>query len=182
MDTHGLSRILDRVTERSHGAVLDVLGPTVELLSAPSPNGDFSVMRGVLPPRGIVPLHSHDDAEAFLVLSGQKQALVQGDRGLEWHRVGAGDYVEVESGTPHAWRNDSDQPVVDLLITTERHGRFFQELARPAGTSGPPSPDDLARLAALAAKYGYWFATPEENAAVGFELPSPVAQDAGRGR
>jgi hypothetical protein len=52
MDTHGLNRILDRVTQRSHGAVLDVLGPTVELLSTPSPRGDFSVIRGVLPPGG----------------------------------------------------------------------------------------------------------------------------------
>jgi hypothetical protein len=134
-------------------------------------------MRGVIPPGGIVPLHSHDDAEAFLVLSGTKRALLQGDAGPEWHRVRAGDDINVESGTPHAWRNDSDQPVVDLLITTNRLGQFFDEMRQPAGASGPPTPDDLARLAALAEKYGYWFATPEENAAAGIQLPTPATAE-----
>jgi len=169
-----LSSILDDVAERSHGEVIDLPdGATVEFLTPPDAAGGFCVMRGVIPPGGIVPLHSHADAEAFLVLSGTKQVLLHGAAGPEWHRVQAGDYIDVASGTPHAWRNDSDQPVVDLLITTNRLGQFFREMRRPAGATGPPTPDDLARLGALAQKYGYWTATPEENAAVGIYLPSP---------
>jgi len=180
MYTHGLSRILDHVAQQPHGEVLHLPdGATVEFLTHPNGRPEFCVMRGVIPPGGIVPLHSHDDPEAFFVVSGTKQALLEGDAGLEWHRVNAGDYVDIKGGTRHAWRNDSDEPVVDLLITTNRLGQFFEELRRPAGASGPPSPDDLTRLAAVSAKYGYWFATPEENADMGIDLPSPGAEGAG---
>jgi hypothetical protein len=50
--------------------------------------------------------------------------------------------------------------------------RFFQEVGRPAaGKPQPPlTPEDLARFAAVSAKYGYWNATPEENAAVGIQI------------
>lgn len=34
----------------------------------------------------------------------------------------------------------------------------------------PVTPEDLTRFAAISAKYGYWNATPEENAAVGIDL------------
>ena len=178
MNTHSLSRILDEVADRSHGQVLDLPdGATVEFLTRPDAPGGFCAMRGTIPPGGIVPLHSHDDAEAFLVLSGTKQVLLPGDAGLEWHRVRAGDYIDVASGAPHAWHNDSDQPVVDLLITTNRLGQFFEQMRRPDGTAGPPTPDDLARLGALATNYGYWTATPEENAAVGIHLPARAAAE-----
>lgn len=35
----------------------------------------------------------------------------------------------------------------------------------------PPAPGDVARLTAVAARYGYTMGTPEENAAVGIEMP-----------
>lgn len=179
MQTDVLSRILAGVNERSHGVVFDLPdGATFEFLTPPTAHDQFCVIRGMMPPGGIVPLHSHDDTEAFLVVSGSKQLLTQGSGGLEWNRVRAGDYVHVASGTPHAWRNDTSEPTVDLIVTTKRMGEFFQEVSRPAGTAGPPSAEDLARLAALAAKYGYWLATPGENAAVGIELPFPALDGA----
>ena len=106
------------------------------------------------------------------MISGSKQVLTEGEGGLDWHRVNAGDYVHIESGTPHAWRNDTSEPAVDLIVTTRRMGRFFQEVGRPAENAVPPSPEDVACFADLAATYGYSLATPEENAAVGIELPS----------
>jgi hypothetical protein len=43
-----------------------------------------------------------------------------------------------------------------------------------AGTSQPVTAEDVAhflvRFATVSAKYGYWNATPEENAAVGIRL------------
>jgi anti-sigma factor ChrR (cupin superfamily) len=53
------------VRESSYG-VLDVLGPTVEFLTAPSEkDAEFCVMRGTIPPGVSVPLHSHADFETF---------------------------------------------------------------------------------------------------------------------
>jgi uncharacterized RmlC-like cupin family protein len=83
----------------------------------------------------------------------------------------AGDYIHVPAGARHAWRNVSSEPVVALIITTARLGRFFQETGRPV--SDPPQPvmlADLARFATVAVNYGHWNGTPEENAAVGIRL------------
>jgi len=78
----------------------------------------------------------------------------------------------VPANARHAWRNVSEEPLVNLIITTKRLGRFFQEAGRPAtGTrQPPPTPEELTRFAAISAKDGYWNATPEENAAVGIKL------------
>jgi hypothetical protein len=130
------TKILETVVSASHVPVLDLLGPAVELITPPDGPEDFCVLKGTIPPGVAVPLHSHDDAEAFFVLSGTHQALI------------------------------------DLTITTPRLARFLQEMGTPlGGPRKPPSPEDLARLSELAAKYGYWNATPEQNAAVGIELP-----------
>ena len=75
------------------------------------------------------------------------------------------------AGAQHAWRNLSSEPVVNRIITTKRLGRFFQEAGRPVrGAPQPVTPEDLARFAAVSARYGYWNATPEENAAVGIHM------------
>ena len=84
----------------------------------------------------------------------------------------AGDYLQVPQGVRHAHRNVSGEPLIELVITTARLGRWFQE----AGTSltdapRPPTRKDLARLIAVSAKYGYWLGSPEENSAAGIYLP-----------
>ena len=161
------------VAEGTSSPTFDVLGPTIEFLTTPDDSGDgFSIMRGVVPPGVVVPLHSHDDAEAFFILSGTQQVLIQGSDGLEWNDLHAGDYVNVPPGTLHAHRNISDEPAVDLLVTTARLGRFFQEVSKPATEPPqPPTPDDVARLVAMSSTYGYTLGTPEENHAVGIQLP-----------
>jgi hypothetical protein len=91
--------------------------------------------------------------------------------GYKWIAAKAGDYIHVPGGAQHAWRNVSGEPLVNLIITTKKLGRFFREAGRPAmDTPQPVAPEDLARFAAISAKYGYWNATPEENAAVGIDL------------
>jgi len=170
---HYHTNVHRHVAEGTSSPTLDVLGPTVEFLTLPDDSGDgFSVMRGVVPPGVVVPLHSHDDAEAFFIIAGSQQVLTQGAYGLEWNEFNAGDYVYVAPGTLHAHRNTSDEPAIDLLVTTARLGRFFQEVGTPATEPPqPPTPDDVARLVAAASRYGYTQGTPEENHAVGIELP-----------
>ena len=154
------------------GVHLDVFGPTLEFLTSPQEaHNDFCVMRGVIPPGVIVPLHSHPDTEDFFIISGEVQALKQVQTGYEWIAGKAGDYIHVPSSARHAWHNVSSEPVVALLITTTRLGRFFQETGRPVtGAPRQVTPEDLAHFAAVAARYGYWNATPEENAAAGIHF------------
>jgi len=166
------STVLRRVAEGTPYTAMDVFGPTVEFIAGPDdPGADFCVMRGVLPPGVVVPLHSHDDDEDFLILTGTQQVLVEDAHGLQWRDAHAGDYVHIPGGIVHAHRNVSDEPAVDLVITSTRLGRFFRELARPdVGLRGPLTPEDLGQLIALSTKYGYILGTPEQNAAVGIDL------------
>jgi quercetin dioxygenase-like cupin family protein len=167
-----LRTILYRIAEESHGPAVDVLGPTIEFITQPSHDDDSAlcVLRGVVPAGVTVPMHSHEDAEDFYILAGAQEVLTQHPEGLEWAHAHAGDYVRVPPGTMHAHRNVSAQPAVDLIITTSRLGRFFQEIGEPA-TGQPPSPEHVAKFVETAIRYGYTLATPEQNAAAGIELP-----------
>jgi quercetin dioxygenase-like cupin family protein len=159
----------DRLVDGTSRKVWDVLGPTVEFLIPPDdPDAHFCVMRGVVPPGVTVPVHSHDDPEDFFFLAGTQQVLIKDDQGLQWRDVHAGDYVHIPGGTPHAHRNVSGEPAIELVITTVRLGRFFQEVGRPTSAPlQPPTADELAQFVAAAARYGYTLGTAEENAAVG---------------
>jgi quercetin dioxygenase-like cupin family protein len=153
--------------------VLDALGPTVEILTLPADDAAYCVLKGTLPPGVSVPLHSHADPESFFVLSGAVQVLTERAGGFGWLEAREGDFIEIPGGAKHAFRNVTNQPVVQLVTTTSRLGRFFQEIGRPATRESlpPPSPDDLRRFVQVSAKYGYWLGSPEENAAVGIALP-----------
>ena len=134
--------------------------------------------RGVIPPGASIPLHSHEDTEEFFIVAGTQQVLTPGVRGLEWSDVYAGDYVHVPGGTPHAHRNVSPEPAIDLIVTTARLGRFFQEVGRPVTSPPqPPTSDEVARFVAISAKYGYMLGTPEENAAAGIEMPKVAGKE-----
>ncbi|MDT5279852.1 MAG: hypothetical protein QOJ20_1047, partial [Mycobacterium sp.] len=110
--------------------------------------------------------------EDFFIISGTQQVLVQGDNGLEWRDAHAGDYVRIPGHIPHALRNVTDEPVVDLIITTARMGRFFQEVGRPVdGSLAPPTPAELAHFVDAAVSFGYILGSREENAAVGITVP-----------
>ena len=154
------------------GIVIDVFGPTVEFLTSfDDERSDFCVLKGTIPPKVSVPLHSHADTEAFVVLSGAVKGLQQGAYGSSWIDVHAGDLIHVPPDAPHAWRNDGDAPVVMLIFTTCKMACFFREVGRPlTAFPQPPTPEELAHFAEVSARYGYWNASPEENAAVGIDL------------
>jgi quercetin dioxygenase-like cupin family protein len=157
--------------------VLDVLGPTVQFLT-PSEHGENTtcILRGVIPPGVIVPLHSHADPETYFPVSGEADALVERAGELNWERIRPGDVLHVPGNAKHAFRNLSAEPAVMFIVTTPRMGRFFEEVGTPvrlqAHPPGPPAPETVRHFLATAERYGYWNATPEENARVGLSLPA----------
>ena len=71
MRDHHSSRILHHIAAGSGTTILDVAGLTVEFLTGlQGAPGDFCDMRETIPPGAVVPIHSHDSTETFLVLSG----------------------------------------------------------------------------------------------------------------
>ena len=163
------SHFFGDISQGSGTDVFDVLGPTLEFLTS---NDEYCVMRGVIPPGVTVPLHSHDDAEDFFIVSGTQQVLIETDDGTVWVDARAGDHVRVTGSALHAHRNVSDRPAVDLIVTTARMGRMFREIGRPfTGTPLSVTPRALAHFMEVSARYGVRLGTPEQNAAVGIDLP-----------
>lgn len=147
-------------------AWFDVVGPKVKFLSASQQStSNFSVIEARLAPGVFVPLHSHEDREAFYVVSGQAEAFVDG----EWHELGAGELIDIASNEMHAWRNSSTDDAHLVLITTEKMRMFFETIARPL-EAGKPSTADMAALVEASQKYGYRLGSPEENASIGLKL------------
>jgi quercetin dioxygenase-like cupin family protein len=149
--------------------VIDVLGLQIKLLTSLAMAEDaFCVVSSTMGPGAVVPLHSHPDREILYILDGELEAFV-GDR---WRLLQAGDVLDVTDGIKHALRNLTAHPVRLLVFTTVRMGRFFNEIGRPlAAAAEMPLAQDIERLLTTSVRYGYWNATPEENAAVGISLP-----------
>jgi len=90
-----------------------------------------------------------------------------------WATVGVGAVVAVPGNAKHAWRNTSSLPATMVLVTTAKMYKFFCEVTKPFDPNqrpAPPTSEEMKKLFASAAKYGYWMASPEENAAIG--IPS----------
>ena len=67
----------------------------------------FNLMVVEYAPGGFITEHDHAFEEAFFFLSGEIEALLDG----ETHRLDAGDYCWSGVGSPHAFTNRSDRPV-----------------------------------------------------------------------
>jgi quercetin dioxygenase-like cupin family protein len=162
------------ITPNGTASVFDVFGPTIEFLTPPSDaDAPYCTVRGVIPAGVHVPLHSHPEPESFYVETGAAQVLVRRDGGFAWMDLAEGDFVHIPGGVEHAHRNESGTPVVELITMAPRLARFFADIARPIEEGAPPPPPtdaDLRRMADVAARYGHWLATPEENAAVGIRM------------
>lgn len=165
------SVILTALAGTAPGPTLDCFGGLVQILSK-SP--EFWVLRGIVPPGSAVPLHHHADAEDFLILSGTQQVLVADEDGggMVWRDAHAGDYVRVPGQAWHSHRNVTDEPAVDLVITTPRLGRFFEDIGRPVNEAlQPPTLEEINHFVTKSREYGYVLASPEENAAYGLDVP-----------
>jgi quercetin dioxygenase-like cupin family protein len=139
------------------------LSPTNQFLTDISDNeGDYCVMLCTLPAGTVVPMHSHADRETFYVLSGTPTAL----RDNLWVELAPGDVLDVRDGLKHAWKNTSQAPVSMLCVTTMKMARFMQDISASGGDALSPE-EHAQRFLNLVLTYGYWLASPEENAAVG---------------
>jgi hypothetical protein len=92
-----------------------------------------------------------------------------------WIVAGSGDFIEVPSNAKHGFRNRSHQPVIQLITTTSKLGRFFQEVGRSVThgvTMSPPAPDELNHFLETAGRHGYWLATPKRTQPLASLFPS----------
>jgi mannose-6-phosphate isomerase-like protein (cupin superfamily) len=110
-------------------------------------------------PRGhSPPLHIHrTEDELFRVVTGDFRFQV----GSEEHRLTSGAFLLTPKGVPHTFRVESTQGGRWLTVTTHTDfERFVRAVGRPAPrvelppTPGPPTGEQAAHLAEVAARYG----------------------------
>ena len=140
-------------------------------------NDTISIMRTVVSPGAVIPLHSHADQEIFYVLDGSLEVFQEIDGHGRWATFTPGEIASIAGGTKHATCKSSHRPVICLVVTKKELYSFLRELSCPLGKeqrTGPPTTEEMEKLFAAASKYGYQLATPQENAAIGLFLDQQV--------
>jgi quercetin dioxygenase-like cupin family protein len=152
----------------------NVLGVLLQFLTTPEQvNDPITVMRGTVPPGVVIPLHSHADPEVFYVLDGALEVFQAEGPTAGWQTVTVGEIVTIPGNIRHALRNTSPAPTTSITVSKQELYNFFRELAQPFDPSvppAPPTPEAMQQLFQLAAKYKFWLASPDENAAIGISL------------
>jgi quercetin dioxygenase-like cupin family protein len=149
-------------------------GTLFEMLATPQEVGEpVCLIRGTLPPEVAVPLHSHPDFEVFYVLEGSLEVFQSSEGASGWTTLGSGAVVTIPGNVKHAFRNTSSLPATIVVVTTAKLYEFFGEVSEPFDpTRRParPTPEETKAFLGTVARYGYWAASPEENAAIGIRL------------
>jgi quercetin dioxygenase-like cupin family protein len=161
------------LVDSTQAGTLELLGPTLQVLTPLGEDEAPCLMRGTIPPGAIVPLHSHAEPETFVAVSGEVEGFSQA-AGVDggWLRIRPGDVFHVPGEAKHAFRNRGAGPAVTLVVSTCRLARFFVDVGLRDAPPEPPSAERLRHFLDVAVRYGYWNATPQENARIGLTLPA----------
>jgi hypothetical protein len=147
----------------------DLLGIRAEFLVRPKCHS-LSILRSIMPARVAVPLHSHEDVEALYVTTGKLEIFCGSTN--EWIDAKEGQFVHVP--------RERAPCIAQHVVRQRRHAahyhgqdRFFDEISAPIFDDANrimPSPERLQHFAEIAARYGYWLGSIQENAAIGITI------------
>lgn len=168
------SQMSTQPSRTAHKLLSTPNGTLFEILASPEEVGDgICLIRGTLPPGVAVPLHSHPDFEVFYVLEGSVEVFQSTAGASRWRTIGVGAVVTVPGNVKHALRNASSLPAIMVVVTTSKLYEFFGEVSTPFDPKrrpAPPTPEEMRAFFGTVAKYGYWVASPDENAAIGLSI------------
>ena len=134
--------------------------------AATDTGGAYSLFEIVTPPAGGCPPPApRYEEETIYVLDG-RDAVLLGEQRVE---LGKGDYVFVPRGTLHAFTNIGSEPARLLLLITPGgiHDQFLAEVGNHAARSAWEPDIAMAKVLAVAPKYGIAFAGPAADGEAG---------------
>lgn len=143
-------------------ARLHVLGNILTfLLRAAQTEGAFSLVEcETLPGAGTPPHVQERDDEAFLVLAGRYEFMLDGATVVH----GPGGFVRVSRGQVHAFRNLGETPARMLILNWPGglHEGFFEAIGEPLAPGEVPQPaaPDMPRIFAAAQAAGIQLLPP----------------------
>jgi quercetin dioxygenase-like cupin family protein len=154
------------IRQRDQGRTIGVMGDVYRFLAVgEETDGKYCMFEALVPPGGGPPPHVHSrEEEAFYVLEGEI-AFYLGD---VRHLGRAGMFFNMPVGCGHCFKNESDKPA-RMLITVAPAGleKMFFEIAQPvapgAPSAPPPTQEIIARLIAIAPRYGIEIMLPKQS-------------------
>ncbi len=144
----------------------EVLGILMTFHAFPADvQGKYCLVEALVPPgAGAPPNHHAGETEAFFMLEGTAEFMVNG----EVIQTKAGDHVAIPDGAVHAFSATGDTPARMLILNApgNMHDAFFTGLGTPLpdGTRELPPPDgppDIPAVIAMAGKVGMELVLPE---------------------
>lgn len=134
---------------------LNVLGmPLTMLCEAGETGGAWSLFEEDVPNGMGPPPHRHDWDEAYYILDGEVDFLIDGQA----VRSSKGDFNYLPRGTVHGFKGASETAARVLIFAAPAHGsEFFHELSQQIRHL----PDDAAKIPGIGRKHGIEFMPAE---------------------
>jgi quercetin dioxygenase-like cupin family protein len=139
------------------GRTIAVVGDVYRFLATcEDTDGKYALWEAIVPPGGGPPPHVHSrEEEGFYVLEGEITLTINGERAV----ATTGMFANMPVGTPHSFKNESNQPA-KMLISVAPAGleKMFFEVGVPlpegTTTTLPPTKEEIEKLLATAPRYG----------------------------
>lgn len=130
---------------------LNVLGMPLRMLcEASDTKGNWSLFDEEVPLGMGPPPHRHDWDEAYYILEGQVDFMIDGNV----VRSNTGDFNYLPRGTIHGFKGASESAARVLIFASPAHGsEFFHEINERVRKT----PDDLAKIPEIGRQHGIEF-------------------------
>src|SRR6476660_95761 len=136
---------LPTLRKPTEGRTVAVVGDVYRfLVTGDNTHGTYAIWEAIVPPGGGPPRHVHSrEEEGFYILEGEITFHIGEQRLI----AGTGMFANVPVGTPHSFKNESDNPA-RMLISVAPAGleRMFFEVGVPmppgTTTAAPPTKEE----------------------------------------
>jgi quercetin dioxygenase-like cupin family protein len=128
-------------------------------LTGKETDGAYTLIETVTPPGMGPPPHVHTrEEETFCIVKGELEFTIRG----KTIRPNPGDVLIAPKGLPHVFRNIGQTPAKLMIVCRPAGFEHFVEEFAQVPPDGAP---DFPRMAAIAARHGIEFVSPEAVAA-----------------
>jgi len=150
----------------AEGEALWVLGGLFTYKAVNAETGAYLACEVQAPQGFAIPVHFHEDEEEGFYVARGEVTIFLGDEEV---RLSAGGFALAPHGVPHAFRCETPDATLLLLITPgSKHEALFRELGEPAAERvvppPPTEPPDPAAMGQIAARNGTQIVGPPPGA------------------
>lgn len=154
------------IRKPNEGRTIAVVGDVYRFMAtSEDTNGKYAMWEAIVPPGGGPPPHVHSrEEESFYILEGEITFQIGEERVV----ATAGMFANMPVGTPHSFKNESNQPA-KMIISIAPAGleeMFFEfGVPLPEGSTSalPPTKDEIEKLLAIAQNYGIQIRVPHHD-------------------